>query len=144
MNSIKKLSIFLVDDDAMYVKLLEKELNEKESYDIRTFSTGERCLEQLEEKPDLIVLDYYLNSIEKNALNGLETLREIKSQHPEIPVIILSSQDKIEVAVNCMKLQTFEYIVKSETAFARLHSAISTMVQYKELEKTLSWYMAKL
>ena len=144
MNTNKKISIFLVDDDALYLKLLEKELSEKGDYDIRTFSTGERCLEQLEEKPVLIVLDYYLNSIEKNALYGLETLSRIKTHHPEIPVIILSSQDKIEVAVNCMKLQTFEYIVKSETAFARLHSAIGTMVQYKELEKTLSWYMAKL
>lgn len=144
MSTHKKISVFLVDDDAMYLKLLEKELSGKPEYSIRTFATGERCLENLLEKPDVIVLDYYLNGIEKNALNGLDTLSRIKSTHPEIPVIMLSSQDKIEVAVNCMKLQAVEYIVKSETAFARLHKAIITVLHYKKMESTLSWYMEKL
>lgn len=144
MSINKKISIFLVDDDAMYLKLLHKELSETTDYTIKTFATGERCLENLSEKPDIIVLDYFLNGIEKNALNGLQTLDKIKSIHPEIPVIMLSSQDKIEVAVNCMKLKAVEYIVKSETAFARLHNAINTVMQYKKMEKTLSWYMEKL
>lgn len=144
MSTIKKVSIFLVDDDAMYLKLLENELSENSEYVIKTFSTGELCLERLAEKPDVIVLDYYLNGIEKTALNGLETLVRIKASQPDIPVIMLSSQDKIEVAVNCMKLQAFEYIVKSETAFTRLHSAIATMLHYQKMEKTLSWYMEKL
>lgn len=144
MSTLKKISVFLVDDDAMYLKLLEKEFSEKLEYSVTTFATGERCLENLMEKPDIIVLDYYLNGIEKNALNGLETLSRIKSAHPEIPVIMLSSQDKIEVAVNCMKLQAVEYIIKSETAFARLHNAIITVLHYKKMENTLSWYMDKL
>lgn len=144
MKIDKKILIFLVDDDAMYLKLLETELKEKPEYVISTFATGERCLENLSEKPDMIVLDYYLNGIEKDALNGVETLTRIKASNPEIPVIMLSSQDKIEVAVNCMKLHAFEYIVKSETAIARLHSAICTMMKYKNMERTLSWYMEKL
>ncbi|MBC7888859.1 MAG: response regulator [Ferruginibacter sp.] len=144
MSTNKKISIFLVDDDALYLKLLEKDLSEKPDYLISTFATGERCLESLSEKPDIIVLDYFLNGIEKDVLNGLETLSMIKSEYPGIPVIMLSSQDKIEVAVNCMKLQAFEYIVKSETALARLNNAILTALHYKKMEKTLSWYMEKL
>lgn len=144
MSTNKKICIFLVDDDAMYLKLLGKELSEKPEYEVSTFATGELCLENLAIKPDIIVLDYFLNGIEKKALNGLETLSMIKSSYPEIPVIMLSAQDKIEVAVNCMKLKAFEYIVKSETAFARLHNAIITVLHYKKMEKTLSWYMEKL
>ena len=144
MNTIKKTSIFLVDDDALYLKLLDRELSDNPDFLITTFATGEQCLEKLSEKPDMIVLDYYLNGIEKKALDGLETLGRIKSMHPEIPVIMLSAQDKIEVAVNCMKLHAFEYIVKSETAFARLHHVINTILHYKKMEKTLSWYMEKL
>lgn len=140
----KKVSIFLVDDDALYLKLLENELNEKKKYVIKTFSTGERCLQHLSEKPDIIVLDYFLNGIEKNVLNGLETLAQIKLTSPEIPVIMLSAQDKIDVAVNCMKLQAFEYIVKSETAFTRLQHAIFTAMNLKKMEKALSWYMEKM
>ncbi|MEO5890368.1 MAG: response regulator [Ferruginibacter sp.] len=144
MSTNKKVYIFLVDDDPMYLKLLNSELSEKTEYVIATFSTGERCLESLSERPDIVVLDYYLNGIEKNALNGSETLTRIKAEYPDLPVIMLSAQDKIEVAVNCMKLQAFEYIVKSETALARLHSSIATMLHYRKMEKTLSWYMEKL
>jgi DNA-binding NtrC family response regulator len=85
-----------------------------------------------------------LDGINKTALNGLETLAKIREMNPEIPVIMLSSQDKIEVAVNCMKLQAFDYIVKSETAFSRLHNAIATALKVKKMEKVLSWYRDKL
>lgn len=144
MSKNKTTSIFLVDDDAMYLKLLEKELSQQQEYEIHLFATGEQCIENLKEKPDVIVLDYFLNGITKDALNGLETLRLIKSGHPDIPVIMLSAQDKIEVAVNCMKLKASEYIVKSETAFTRLQNAVDTALHYKEMEKTLNWYMEKL
>ena len=144
MSTSKKVSIFIVDDDELYLRVLEMELSENNDYTISKFVTGEQCLEFLPQKPDIIVLDYYLNGIEKKALNGLETLSIIKSVYPDMPVIMLSAQDKIEVAVNCMKLQAFEYIVKSETAFARLHNAIFTILHYKKIEGTLSWYMEKL
>lgn len=144
MSTNKQISIFLVDDDELYLKLLVAELSNNKNYQVKTFLTGEHCLLNLAEKPDIIVLDYFLNGIEKNVLDGLETLRSIKLSHPEIFVIMLSSQDKIEVAVNCMKMQAAEYIVKSETAFARLEKAIQTMMHYKAMEKTLNWYMEKL
>ena len=57
---------------------------------------------------------------------------------------MLSSQDKIDVAVNCMKHQAFDYIVKSETAFLRLQKAITTIFHYQRIEKALSWYMEKM
>jgi DNA-binding NtrC family response regulator len=82
--------------------------------------------------------------VDENAINGLETLDRIKSFNPQIPVIMLSSQDKIDVAVNCMKHQAFDYIVKSETAFIRLQKAITTIFHYQKIEKALSWYMEKM
>jgi two-component system OmpR family response regulator len=111
---------------------------------IKTFATGELCLKNLSQNPDIIILDYHLNSVNKNAINGLATLDRIKKTNPRIPVIILSSQDKIEVAVNCMKHQAFDYIVKSETAFLRLQKAITTIFHYQKIEKALSWYMEKM
>jgi two-component system OmpR family response regulator len=144
MNNEKKILLFLVDDDALFLKSLEIEFSEATESVIRTFSTGEQCLESLSECPDIIVLDYYLNSIEKNAIDGLETLDKIKAVKPEVPVIILSSQDKIDVAVNCMKHQAFDYVVKSETAFLRLQKTITTIFHYQKIEKALSWYMDKV
>ena len=136
--------IFLIDDDVLFLKSLEIEFSQNTESDIKTFSTGELCIESLSQNPDVIVLDYYLDSVDKNAIDGLETLDRIKAANPHIPVIMLSSQDKIEVAVNCMKHQAFDYIVKSETAFIRLQKAITTIFHYQKIEKALSWYMEKM
>jgi len=140
----KKILLFLVDDDAFFLKSLEIEFAQNTKSIIKTFATGELCLKNLSQDPDIIVLDYHLNGINKNAINGLETLDRLKTANPQIPVIMLSSQDKIEVAVNCMKHQAFDYIVKSETAFLRLQRAITTIFHYQKIEKALSWYMEKM
>jgi two-component system, OmpR family, response regulator len=128
----------------LYLKSLEIEFAQNTLSAIKTFETGELCIDSLTQNPDIIILDYHLDSIEKNAINGLETLSRIKGTNPQIPVIMLSSQDSIDVAVNCMKHQAFDYIVKSETAFIRLQKAITTIFHYQEIEKALSWYMEKM
>ena len=144
MTDEKKILLFLVDDDSLFLKSLEIEFTQNTDSEIMTFSTGEKCIESILMNPDVIILDYYLNSIDVNAINGLETLAKIKSINPDIPVIMLSSQDNIDVAVNCMKHQAFDYIVKSETAFLRLQRAITTLFHYQKIEKALSWYMEKI
>ncbi len=144
MMNEKKILLFLVDDDALFLKSLEIEFAENTESSVKTFATGELCLENISQNPDVIILDYHLNSVDKNAINGLETLDRIKTINPQLPVIMLSSQDKIEVAVNCMKHQAFDYIVKSETAFIRLQKAITTIFHYQKIEKALSWYMEKM
>jgi DNA-binding NtrC family response regulator len=144
MINEKKILLFLVDDDPLFLKSLEIEFSQNTESAIMTFATGEKCLENLSRNPDIVILDYYLNSVDKNAINGLEILDRIKTANPLIPVVMLSSQDKIEVAVNCMKHQAFDYIVKSETAFIRLQKAITTIFHYQKIEKALSWYMEKM
>jgi two-component system, OmpR family, response regulator len=144
MINDKKILLFLVDDDSLFLKSLEIEFADNTHSIIKTFPTGELCLENISQNPDVIILDYCLNSVDKNAINGLETLDKIKKANQTIPVVMLSSQDKIEVAVNCMKHQAFDYIVKSETAFIRLQKTITTIFHYQKLEKALSWYMEKM
>jgi two-component system OmpR family response regulator len=144
MPNDKKILLFLVDDDPLFLKSLEIEFSEHTDSTIKTFATGEECLKSIGQNPDVIILDYYLNSIEQNAIDGLETLDKIKNVSKEIPVIMLSSQDKIDVAVNCMKHEAYDYIVKSETAFLRLQKAITTIFHYQRIEKALSWYMEKM
>ena len=77
-------------------------------------------------------------------MNGLETLDKIKTFNPKTPVIMLSSQDKIEVAINCMHHKAFDYVVKSETAFVRLQKIISSIFKYQKMEKQLNWYMDRM
>ena len=144
MSSENKVKLFLVDDDALFLRSLEIEFMHNADFAIETFATGELCLANLSHNPDIIILDYHLDSIDKSAMNGIETLDKIKSINPDIPVIMLSSQDKIDVAINCMHHQAFDYVVKSETAFMRLQKIISSIFHFKKIEKELSWYMERM
>jgi len=140
----EKIKLFLVDDDAVFLKSLEIDFTQHADFSIETFATGELCVKNLNHNPDVIILDYFLNGIVKTAMDGIETLDKIKAFNQDIPVIMLSSQDKIEVAVNCMHHKAFDYVVKSETAFVRLQKIITTIFQYKKMEKELNWYMERM
>ncbi len=144
MKNENKIKLFLVDDDALFLKSLEIEFLEHADFTIETFATGELCMENLSHNPDVIILDYHLDGIDKNAMNGLATLDKIKAYNQDIPVVMLSSQDKIDVAINCMHHRAFDYVVKSETAFVRLQKIITTIFRYKKMEKELSWYMDRM
>lgn len=144
MKTDNKIKLFLVDDDALFLKLLEIEFMEHADFDIETFATGELCLANLSHDPDVIILDYHLDGLDKHAMNGLETLDKIKGTHPNIPIIMLSSQDKIDVAINCMHHKAHDYVVKSETAFMRLQKTITSIFQLQKMEKQLSWYMDRM
>ena len=141
MNSDNKRILFIVEDDTMYLKLVEIEFLQYPDFKLETFATGELCVENLSHNPDLIILDYHLDSVDKFAMNGIRTLDKIKAINPDIPVVMLSSQDKIEVAINCMRHNAYDYIVKSETAFIRLQKVIATIFHTQKLEKTLEWYI---
>jgi len=138
-----KIRLFLVDDDAVFLKSLEIEFLQHADFIIETFSKGEACIENLSHNPDVIILDYHLDGIDKFAMNGMETLDKIKKSNPDIPVVMLSSQDKIDVAINCMHHRAFDYVVKSETAFIRLQKIITSIFSYKKMENELNWYMER-
>jgi DNA-binding NtrC family response regulator len=144
MENDTKVKIFLVDDDALFLKSLEIEFLDNADFLIETYPTGELCIANLSNNPDVVILDYQLDGIVVNAMNGLETLDKVKEFNPEIPVIMLSSQDKIEVAINCMHHKAFDYVVKSETAFVRLQKIITSIFQYQKMQKELNWYMDRM
>ena len=144
MTDKKKIKLFLVDDDAMYLKLLEIEFLQHADFEIETYATGELCVAKLSNQPDVIILDYYLDGVDKSAMNGIETLDRIKKFNSDIPVIMLSSQDKIDVAVDCMLHKASDYVVKSETAFVRLQKTMGTIFRVKKMEKELNWYMERM
>ena len=144
MKTDNKIKLFLVDDDAVFLKSLEFQFLDHADFDIETFPTGELCLANISKKPDVVILDFHLNGIDKAAINGFQTLDEIKKIDANIPVIILSSQDKIEVAVQCIHHDAFDYVVKSETAFVRLQKIISSIFELNKMKKELNWYMDRM
>lgn len=132
MTSKLKLKLFLVDDDAVFLKLLEIELREQADFDIETYATGELCIENLSNNPDIIILDYHLNGIHKDTMNGIETLDNIKAINPLIPVVMLSAQSDIDVAINCINHKAFDYVIKSEITLFRLKKTIIPFLTAKK------------
>lgn len=145
MKVNEKIKIFLVDDDVVFLKSLELEFLERGDFHIETFVSGELFMSSMSSSnPDIVVLDYMLDGTDKNAMNGITTLDKVREINPELPVIMLSAQDKIEVAVECMHHKAFDYVVKSETAFLRLQKIITAVFQYRKIEKELTWYMERM
>ena len=139
MKAKKKTNVFLVDDDPLFLEALRHFLSEgnKTSLNIKTFSTGEACLEQMDENPDIVILDYYLNSSVKKAMNGIAVLKRIKHSHPLVKVVLLSAQDNVEIAMETIEHGAFDYVYKSESAFVRIKNIIMNISHGNSLAKEL-------
>lgn len=131
--------IFIVDDDMFSSKLIEKFIKEKfEGSYVTCYPTGEECLIDLYKKPDIIILDYQLDSITQGAMNGMQVLKKLIEQIPSVPVIFLSSQENPEFSANIIQLGAFNYILKGEHAIHKLEIVLHNALGKINLEKKLS------
>jgi two-component system OmpR family response regulator len=125
-----EMLIFLVDDDFMFLKALEHSILSKlPEAKIQTFQTGEACLHQMTAKPQVVILDYFLDSKLPYAWNGFTILRQIKKLNSKTKVIMLSSQDSLDVAVKCIDNGSYDYITKSESAFVKINFALKNIFE---------------
>ena len=111
MNNNRKIKLFLVDDDAVFLKLLEIKFLQLPDFSVETYSTGELCVANLSREPDIIILDYYLNSIKKDAVNGLEILKKARAINSDVPVVMLSVETNPIIAQNCLDHDASEFII---------------------------------
>jgi len=146
MASNKEFNIFLVDDDTKHLLLLKEHLVKKLPYKthIKIFSSGENVLDKLPENPDVIILDYYLDAINERAQNGLEILKQIKKRKPKVPVVMMSNQDKLDVAIACLDNGANDYIIKNETAFLKSQIIVRNLIEDFIKEKLLQDYRTGL
>lgn len=123
-NRTKRICI--VDDDEMLSMMLEDHLAKNPSYFIETFPTGEDFLKVLDEEdtPDVIILDFNLDSIQPEAMNGLEVLEKIKSYDRSIKVIMYSSQEQYGRALQTISTGALEYIIKDNGAFQKIEKIL--------------------
>lgn len=121
MKTIPTAKIFIVEDNLVYQQLIAKEL-EQLSNDIHFFTKGESCLEALNLNPSIIVLDFDL----AGRLNGLDTLKHIRTTNPQIYTILFSNQPNLDNKENISAYGSFDFVEKKPTAFHDLREKIST------------------
>ena len=127
MTNAAPKKIFIVDDDDMFKLLLSTHLKRNENNTIRVFSTGEACLEALSENPDIIVLDYNLNSVAQNAADGMQILQAIKKRNHRIHVIMLSSQESYGTALKTITKGAEQYVIKGKAALEEIETIIAQL-----------------
>lgn len=123
--------VFIVDDEHAISKLLSYWVKDKWKYDVEVFSNGEDALKRLSAKPDIVLLDIMLPG-----LDGIETLKRIKQFDENLPVIILSAQGSIEVAVEALRFGAFDYFPKP-IDMQRLEPSLKNAIKNYDLQKEL-------
>ena len=118
----KPFKIFVVEDDEWYNRLLVHNLSLNPDYEIQSFEDGKSCLQNLNQTPDVITLDYRLPD-----MKGLEVLKQIKDINEDIQVVLISEQDDIEVVVELLKEGAYDYIVKSKDIRERLLNTVNNI-----------------
>lgn len=136
-----KTLVYVVDDEPLQRDMLKDHLSKMSKYEIHDFPTGEECLAAAKVRaPQIVFLDYNLNSQVRDAMDGIDVLKELKNIYPEMEVVMISGQDRIEVAVNTMKYGAFDYIVKGEGSFLRAEKAMFNIYRYHRLQGNANRY----
>jgi DNA-binding NtrC family response regulator len=132
-----QFKILVVDDEPILRDSLEVALKAS-GYKVITTRTGEEGLERLQkENPDLVLLDYWLPGI-----NGDEVLRRIKEEDTEIPIIVMTAQGSIDLAVNSMKMGAFDFLVKP-FELDQVEDLIKRGLDRVRLRKEVEWLRAQ-
>lgn len=106
--------IFFVDDDKMIINLLEYTFQSREQYDVKSFHSGEDCLDAMNLNPDLIVLDHILEGDGVTNLDGMGTLEKIKEINKDIPVIVLTGYGNDELLAEFMEKGAVRFLTKDD------------------------------
>lgn len=146
MDEEKTIKIYAVDDDKKHLLVLEDSLTKNLPYKIsvESFESGEAVLNALNKNPDIIILDYYFDSEDKSTATGIDILKRVKSKKPELPVVMMSHQDNIEVAVQCYDYGAKDYVVKNETAYARAQIIVRNIIHEILKEQQVQKYKASV
>jgi len=132
--------VFLVDDEPIQNEMLKDHISSKFQYQLKTYDNGEDAIKDMHLKPAIVVLDFHLNSNIPNAQNGVDVLKKMKELSPHTEVIMLSGQDKIDVAIDSMKHGAYDYVIKGETAFSRMENILNNIIELHSYKQSTGTY----
>ena len=121
-------NIFIVDDDKFFGQMLKEHLLKKGGRNVSIFMTGEDCLNNMDENPNLIILDYNLDTENKEAANGLIILQEIRKKNQLLHVVMLSNQKQYSIALQTIQKGAEQYVIKDEDAFENIDRILNDIL----------------
>lgn len=136
MMSKKQTTIFIVEDNRIFRLALRADIEvafANMPIKIHLFETGEGCIEEFKkEKPQIVILDYNLNSTVPDAADGIKVLDWIKRESYETKVVMLTSEDNIDIALKAFHHGASDYVVKTETKFSKINYSLFNLIKLME------------
>lgn len=126
----ESFKIFVVEDDDWYGKLLEHTLSLNPDHEVSVYKDGKSLLADLDQRPDLITLDYRLPDF-----LGSELFDKIKAHDTQVEVIIISEQQDIETAVDLLKRGAYDYLTKTDDIRDRLIHVLNRLDKNRKLTR---------
>ncbi len=123
-----KYKVYVVEDNILYARILKKQLVD-ENYQVKVFHNGTDFINCIDEKPDVITLDYTLPD-----MTGHDVLKKIQEKLPDSNVIVISAQENIDTAISLMKNGAYDYIMKAPDTRERLSNIIKNIHRTDELQ----------
>ena len=118
----KPLRVFVVEDDLWYGELLVHHLSLNPDNQVQRFESAADLMEALNERPDVITLDYTLPDMRGDVL-----YKKIRAVFPDAMVIMISGQEDITTALNLLREGVYDYLVKNEETKDRLWNAVNNI-----------------
>jgi two-component system response regulator AtoC len=122
--------IYIIEDDPWYGELLKYQLSMNPDYEVTLFQTAREGLDALYRKPDVVCIDYSLPD-----MTGEKLLQKIKAENNAIPVVVISGQEQISIAVNLLKAGARDYIIKDDNTKDLLWNAILKIRENADLKQ---------
>lgn len=129
-----KSKIFVVEDDVMYSKILNHKLSMDPDFEVTVFHDGESFLKKLYLKPDVVTLDHSLPDI-----TGLELLKKIKKEYPNIQVVVLSAQENVATAIDLIQSGAYDYILKDAKSMDKIWHTVHQANEKRELKEEVEF-----
>ncbi|MBK4217215.1 sigma-54-dependent Fis family transcriptional regulator [Paracoccus caeni] len=104
------MSDILIVDDERDIRELIADILKDEGFETRLAANSDQAVAELNERePDLMVLDIWLKD---SRMDGIDILKQVKRNNPDVPVIIISGHGNIEIAVAAIKQGAYDFIEK--------------------------------
>lgn len=128
------MNLFIIEDDELFALLLKVEIEKSfpdQAFSISVFKSGEDCQKMLHLNPELALVDYHLNSVNRNAIDGIAVMEMIREKVPGCDFIMITADEHTELFLRSKAHTVYDYLMKDLNVGYRLSLAMNHWLKLK-------------